>query len=330
MLPMEVHFMQTIAVFTAPVSGIITINGRFAGETGPESPLIMPVTPNGALYTIFHPFSRKYRPCAHKLRTVSGRFDPDCAGDMCHMLSWPGGICEFSLEPPAAYPPESEFGALDGRATAILRGEAAMLRVGGSSLALPAGAQLPEAHTLINEADIYTGSLPTGRYAAAFRAADLTPLMSITADTIEFTENGLIRTMTAMHDTAGHSLMELWQPSADGLTNTGGEYMWADGAPAWPETAENAAIAALEAAMLGLDGEASGYLAPRLRAENPLAAYAGYDAVLPIKYAPPTHEPAIALIKKLSPRAAEATPLYYHAIPEGSTQGKWLIDSLHT
>ena len=322
--------MQTIAVFTAPIGGMLTINGRFAGEADPESPLILPVTPNGVLYTIFHPFSRKYRPCAHKLRTVSGRFDPDCAGDMCHMLCWPGGICEFSLEPPAAYPPESEFGVLDGRATAILRGEASMLRVGGSSLALPAGAQLPESHVLINGADIYTGSLAAGRYAAAFRAEDLTPLTSVTADAIEFTENGLIRTLTALHDVVGHSLMELWQPSRDGLENTGGEYLWSDGAPAWPESAENTAIAAIEAAMLGLDGEAGGYLAPRLQAESPLSAYVGCDAVLPMKYAPPTHEPAIALVRKLSPRTAEATPLYYHAVPEGGTQGKWLIDSLHT
>jgi len=109
--------MQSIAVFTAPAEGAVSINGRFAGEAGPGRPLIMPVTPEGVLYIHFMPFVRRLRHCAYRVRIRGGRFELLNAGDMCRVVEWPGGIYEFELLPPAAYPPESEFGTIDGNTT---------------------------------------------------------------------------------------------------------------------------------------------------------------------------------------------------------------------
>lgn len=319
--------MQPIAVFTAPTPGVLNINGRFAGEAGPDSPLIIPVTPNGTLYTEFSPFSRRYRTCAHKLRIVSGRFDPDSASDMCHMLLWPGDICEFSISPPAAYPPESEYGMLDGRAVAILRSEASMLRVGQSSVALPENAALPNKRIAISDIEIYLGTCPPSQYAAAYSASDLTPIGSISADTIEITENSHIRAVTALNDTSGHTLIEIFRPSPEGFTSISAEYSLAAGIKYHPDTPEATVLAAVEAAMLGLDGEAAGYLAPALRTSSSLTDYAAnYDAVIPMKYAPPNAASAVALVKKLTVNAAEITPLYYRA----THKPPYLIDSLYT
>lgn len=319
--------MQPIAVFTAPTPGVLSINGRFAGEAGPDSPLIMPVTPNGTLYTEFSPFSRRYRSCAHRLRIISGSFDPDSASDMCHMLLWPGGVCEFSISPPAAYPPESEYGMLDGRAVAILRGEASMLRVGQSAVALPENAALPDKRIAIGDIEIYLGKCSHARYAAAYSAADLTPLGSISADTIEINENGNIRAVTALDDTAGHTLIETFRPSAEGFAPISAEYRLTSGSPKQPDTPEATALAAVEAAMLGLYDETAGYLAPALRPSSPLTDYAAnYDAVIPMKYAPPNAAPAVALVRKLTATAAEITPLYYHI----TSEPPHFIDRLYT
>lgn len=321
--------MQTIAVFSAPAGGIVQINGRLAGETGPDAPLILPVTPNGTLYVEFSPFSRRFRPSAHKFRFIAGRFDETGADDMCYTMLWPDGICEFALTPPAAYPAESEFTTMEGRPIALLRGEAALLRVGQSSIALPEGAQLPRERMIINGAEIYLGKCPEGMYAAAFTAAGLAPVGAVTATEISAGENGLLRARTDLNDTARHARMDTYRPTAASLEPLQTEYMWSEGGPKWPDSAENAAIAAVEAAMLGLDGEAEGYLAPAMRGKDLLRRIASeYDAVIPMRYAAPKSLPAVALTKKTSARTAKVTPLYYRAVPEGGPQGVWLIDRM--
>ena len=310
--------MQTIAVFTAPTGGVISINGRFAGETGPDSPLIMPVTPNGTLYVEFNPFSRRYRPIAYKFHTSSGEFDIENTSDACYMMLWPDGICEFSLTPPAAYPPESEYSMLDDRPVALLRGEASILRVGRQSLALSTGAQLPDTKIHINGAEIYMGKCSEGQYAAAFSAHTLQPISSITAGKIEF-ENNTLRAATDLNDTAGHTLIEIYTPTETALNLTSAEYMWTNAAQITPDSPEKTALAAVQAAMLGLHDEADSYLAPSLSQSNILSEIArDFDTVLPMKYIIPK-QPAIALVKKQTDRAAKIVALAYHAIPTGNT-----------
>lgn len=321
--------MQTIAVFTAPTGGIIKINGRFAGETGPDMPLITPVTPNGILYVEFTPFLCRFRPTAHRFSITGGEFDVKSADAACYMILWPGGICEFAITPPAAYPPESEFSMMDGRSVAILRGEAAILRVGGNSVALPVGAQLPDMHVTENDTEIYMGACPEGRYAAIFSAHDLAPVEAITASTIEREENGILRTKTLLNDTVGHVLVEAYRPSATGMELVSSEYDWATGGPTWPDSPEKTAIAAVEAALLGLDGEATGYISPAVADKGLLNSIAkNYDAVLPMKYQVSGALPAVGLVKKLTDRAATVTPLRYHAIAAKGQQGMWRLDQL--
>jgi len=313
--------MQSIAVFTAPAEGAVSINGRFAGEAGPGRPLIMPVTPEGVLYIHFMPFVRRLRHCAYRVRIRGGRFELLNAGDMCRVVEWPGGIYEFELLPPAAYPPESEFGTIDGRDAALLRGERAMLRVDGMTMALPEGAQMPDIHIEISGADVYMGKCREGRYAAVYGDA---PLECISAREIEIAENGLLRCVTALEDTVGHGVIEEWRVSGEGVERIGGEYMWAKGAPEWPDSPEKTVIAAVEAAMLGLDGEAAGYFVAGLPEKLLLAEY---DAAVPMKYVPQMGGAAVALIKKVSEYAAKVVPLYYKAIP-GGKQGGWMIERI--
>lgn len=316
--------MQTIAVFTAPTSGIISINGRFAGETGTESPLIMPVTPNGTLYVEFSPFSRRFRPMAYKFQTSSGEFDMENTSDACYMMLWPDGICEFSLTPPAAYPPESEYSMLDDRPIALLRGEASLLRVGREALALPAGAQLPDTKIHINSAEIYMGKCPEGQYAAAFSAHTLQPISAITAGKIVH-ENNTLRATTDLNDTAGHTLIEIYTPTENALNLTSNEYIWTNNTPIRPESPEKTALTAIEAAMLNLYDEANSYLAPSLSQSNIISEISQkYDTVLPMKYII-SKQPCLALVKKKTDRAATVTPLAYHAIP---TDNAWQLDHL--
>ena len=49
--------MQPTIVCTAPVAGMIYINGRFAGEASRERPLFAPVSPCGATYLEYRPLT---------------------------------------------------------------------------------------------------------------------------------------------------------------------------------------------------------------------------------------------------------------------------------
>ena len=119
--------MQPTLVITSPAAGIVHINGRFAGETGPDNPIIMPITPNGSIYLQFFPFGRRYRSAAYRLSASAGNISK--TDDTSYLISWPGSIYEISLMPLTAVPQESEFSMIDGIPAAILRGEASQAGV---------------------------------------------------------------------------------------------------------------------------------------------------------------------------------------------------------
>ena len=315
----EVLDMQPVAVITSPAEGLVYINGRLAGETGPEAALMLPVTPNGIVYLELRPFARRFRSCAHRFRFASGELDPASVSDACHVVLWPGGICEIALSPLPAYPPESDYAVMDGLSIAVLRGERAMLRVGKGSVALPEGAGLPESHVSAENAEIFLGKAPGEQYIAVF-TRELTALNALAATEIHRESDTEYLAVTALEDAAGHMRRE-----RIAITPLGAEAVSASISPSrQPETPEHTALAAVEALMLDETGEADAYLSPeaRRRLEHILE---DYDAALPVKYAPPQPQPAVALIRRIADRVARGDMLYYHARPEGQ---RWRIDDV--
>lgn len=321
--------MQIIAVVSSPVEGMVYINGRFAGETGPELPLILPVNPHGALYIELHPFARRWRAGSHRFRFVGGEIETESVSDSYCIMLWPGGVCEIALTPLPALPQESEFATVDGLPVALIRGEASLLRVGQSAVALPDGAALPHTHLTLNGVEIYMGAAGDKTYLAAFASADMRPLDAVTADRIERDEGDVFRAFTAMNDTVGHARMDVYAPSADALRLTAAEYMWAEGAPRWPETSADAALAALEAGFLGLSAEADGYLVHQLRGKKTVEnVISRYEAAVPLQYAAPDALPGVGLVRRIAPRVARVDALRFRAVPGGGAQGLWLIESM--
>ena len=124
----------------------------------------------------------------------------------------------------------------------------------------------------------------------------------------------------------GHGRLEQWLVDADGPRCVSAESAWARGGPRWPDTAEGAMIAAVEAVLAGLPAEAEGYLAPALAEKRPLAAIPdACDLCRPMKYPAPDPAPSVALIRQINPHLATARPLHYRAEATGGTQGGWLI-----
>lgn len=315
----EVFSLQPVAVITSPAEGLVYINGRLAGETGPVAPLALPVNPSGTLYFELRPFSRRWRDGAHRLRFAGGVPEHESVGDACRVIIWPGGVCEIALMPLPAHPPESEYGVLDGIPVAVLRGEGAMLRAGGGLVALPEGAALPDSHISTEALEIFTGSAPGKRYMAVF-TRELAPLNSITATTLSPMAGLEYAAVTMLDDTAGHARRERVTLTPGGAVVTSS----ALSPTRRPVSPEETALAAVEALLLGEAGEASAYMTLEAAGKlDPLLE--GCGAAAPVKYAPPDPRPAIALIKPLNSSAARAEIIHYSARP---TDKGWLITDI--
>ncbi|MGI6239640.1 MAG: hypothetical protein ACOYI5_08455 [Christensenellales bacterium] len=321
--------MQPVAVISCRVPGILYINGRFAGECAPDAPLITPVSPRGAVYIEHRPLARGYAGQAHRVAFSSGALVSESVPDGVTAVRWPGGIAELELSDAPLARAESAFANVDGLPVALLRAEGTSLRVAGGELSLPEDAGLPEARAVLGEAVCLLGAAGAGRYLACYDAATFAPIGAIVADDIEIEDSGGVRALTKLGDTVGHARIEMWALLAGALEPVDSEYAWANGTPDWPKTAEDTALAAFEAAILGLDAEAEGYLAPPLRASARMARLAeGYSAATRLKYALPDHRQAIGLVRAETDRCAAVVPVYYKASAMGGAQGAWAIDAL--
>jgi hypothetical protein len=320
--------MQPVAVISCRVPGMVYLNGRFAGECAGDAPLILPVGPRGPLYVEHKPFARGYAGQAHRVAFAGGALVAESVPEGLFAVKWPGNVAELELSPAALARSESEFASMDGLPVAILRGEGTVLRVAGRTVELPAGAGLPDARWALGEEVCFLGQAGATRYLACFSAGEFAPMGSVVADDIEI-EGGRVRALIRLGDTVGHARIETWEARDGRLELADAEHAWAAGTPKWPGSAEDTARAALEAALLGLDDEAEGYLAPRLRGQNLVAARAaGYDACVLLKYALPDSRRAVGLLKKESPRCAAVEPVFYEISPMGGPQSAWAIEAL--
>ena len=287
--------MQPTIICTAPVAGVIYVNGRFAGEASRERPLFVPVAPSGATYLEYRPLSGEG---SLARRVVFSGGAPmaeglsDAPGLRC--VAWPGGALEAEFTLPRA---ETECAMLEGLPCVLTRGEDTLMEWNGLMLRLPGGALLPRLIRLPGAAAL-TGEL----------------------------EGGLFSAIVDLGDSVGHGLLEQWLLDGSGLSRVSSQSVWSAGAPRWPDTAEGTMIAAVEAALAGQDAEAEAYLSPALAATRPLAAIREVcDVCVPMKYAPPDARPCVGLLRAVTAALATVRPLRYAAEPSGGRQGPWQI-----
>ena len=320
--------MQPTIICRAPAAGMIYLNGRFAGETSPQRPLFAPISPVGPLYLEYRPLAGDLDGMARRLVLSGGAplAEPLADADGLYCVAWPGGVLEIELTP---FRRATERFTLEGLPCAITRGPNAALSLNGVPVALPDGAGLPRLLRL-NGAAALLGEAEGGeRYLAALKADLSAQTGLLTADVIEPADGGLFSAFAALGDLVGHGRLEQWLVDGEGLHCVSAESAWSDGGPRWPTTAEGAMIAAVEAALAGLPGEAEGNLSPALAEADPLAAVGDIcDLCLPMKYGLPDARPCVGLLRAVNDHLASVRPLWYRAEPSGGRQGPWQIEGM--
>ena len=293
--------VQPVLLIGCEAEGLVHINGRLAGETGPEQPLVAPVTPGTPIYLEFSPYGSLWLPMACRLRLEAGG-EP---GEDVYLMAWPSGVWEAELMPRRASGPE------------------------------PSGRELPDYALEPDDARKGQGTLCVGpcrdggRYAAALDGSGRLRFCA-RGDESYFTQTGEMRLFLRDTDTVGHARLMTFRTAGDGVELAECEPMWVPGAPHWPDSPEKTAMAAAEAAILGLWDEAEGYLLPERR-ENlreVLRACGEYQCAAPLPVTPPDGRSAIALCRATGRHTGDARALRYHAVPGGGSQGPWRLDAL--
>ena len=316
--------MQPTIVCTAPVAGMIYINGRFAGEASRERPLFAPVSPCGATYLEYRPLTGSGALARRCVFSGGAPMPESLAGaEGLSCVAWPGGVLEAEFAPAAE---ATEHFALESLPCAIVRGGETVLRFDGLEIPLPEGAQPPRLMRLNGAAALLGDVAGGGQYLAAL-SPDLTAQIGmLSARRIDPADGGMLSAIVDLEDSVGHGRLEQWLIEPAGLTRVSSESVWTGGAPRWPDTAEGTMIAAVEAMLAGLPGEAEGYLSPALAQSRPLDAIADICALcVPMKYGLPGERACVGLLSPENPHLATVRPLYYRAEPSGGTQGPWRI-----
>ena len=323
--------MQPVLSIVAPMPGLISLNGRPVGETGPEAPLTLPVRPGGAQYLGFTPLTAAVQPLTRRLVLSGGRLQAGSLGPELSALAWPGGVIELRVDPPRSTAPiRRQRAVVEGVRYALAEGAETYLEVGSTRLRLPDGADLPR---LMRREGLllFTGRVGhRQRYLAAVPEDGAGAPTLLCGAAIE-TSGPLVHVVAPRTDTVGHALLETWRIEDGTLALARVEPAWAHGAPAWPRTPGDTVRALFEAHFLGLRAEAEVWLTPRLAADGALARAAGNAcACVPLRSARGDAPQAVGLVKWETPNCGEVVPVHYRAVPGATAQGKWRIAELRS
>lgn len=317
--------MQPTLILRAPYPGILYINGRFAGELGPEETLVRPVCPRGAVYLDYRPLNSTCHALARKLVFSGGEPMPRSAEDAegIDIVLWPGGAVELEFDPEPRHGAPVRFQVAGKSFT--LSGEDFACD-GHDFATLPKGAEAPTYRALPGGVT-FTGRCEGGRYLLTADPELRGQTGFLRAHRIEIESDGRIRALILRNDFAGHATQEIWRLTPEGLTIEASEPTWAEGVPHAPKTAEETARAAVDAALAGFDDEADSYLAPSLRARRPLDEIrARCDLCVEMKYVPPDARPCVGLLSLECDNLARVRPLYYRAAPTDDSQVAYRIE----
>lgn len=322
--------MQPMLVFSAVQPGILHINGRFAGEISADAPLMRPVAPHGPLLLDYLSFGDAYRPMARRLVFSGGRPLPESmeAAERTNCVIWPGNIIEIEFSP-MEYQPSRQVFSHGGFSFMLEGGPEPKLQCEGRQLcSLPEGAGMPELRSL-QEGIALLGECAGGMYLATADHGLRSISGFLRAKRIKLLPEDRIRALVAPGDTVGHAAEEEWQLTPGGLQLLSSEFSWEHGAPRWPESPEDTAIAAVEAAIAGLEDEADNYMLPCLREKQPLREIGERcDLCVKMKYAPPNIGSCVGLLRLEGGNLARVEPLRFKAVHSGRREFPWQLEEL--
>ena len=290
-----------------------------AGEVDAERPLSLPVSPTGALVIELRPFAPGLLPLSVRIPLSRGVPIISAPDPRISAAVWPGGVVEIELIPQRTPAPARLIARSGSVRFFWIDGSPPLLRCESPDsdhlYPLPGGALTPTL-TPLPTALLFTGGLGSGEQYALLLAPDASSLLlSVAGRHIEPLNNGSsLRLMHSFGDTVGHAALETWTASPAGWQLASSEAMWEHGAPVRPATPESLALAAIEAAQLSRLPEAAVCFAPACPYANVLARAAEYDGCTPLRYALPTGESAVGLMR-LKENVLHIIPAKYAAQP---------------
>ncbi len=326
--------MQTILVLQSASAGVIYLNGRMLGEIDKEHTLSAPVSPTGALILQMYPFERDLLPLALRLALSRGvpllneTPDPRYSAAL-----WHESVLELELTPQRLPFADSErfLFEVSGIRFFILGTDPPQLICEAPSgtflYLLPHGAQQP-AVTPLQNALLLSGRLEGDDEYALLLSNDASQeLLSLTGRSISLLEDrNTLRLLRPLGDIVGHAQLETWQNADKGWMLVESEPMWLNGSPNLPQTPEETAVAAVEAAQLGVLQEAQSYCAPLSDCMEVLKRAQNYSGCVPLRYPLPGGEAAVGLMK-MDGALLRITPLYYQAV-RGGIHGAWQLQAM--
>ena len=282
--------MQPILLLRSLRPGAIYLGGRFAGEVDADRELILPVAAQGVQILELHPYDDSV-PLARRLVFAGGVPVADAWGGLSgiHAVVWPGGMVEVEISDA----PQIE--------------------------------EMPPPR-MLGELEVYEKDTENGRLIIVRRAGH--ELLRVAGREAMLRADGSVYVVEDLNDEVGHARAVVYMPGAEGYEAVSVDMLWSNGMPMWPETAEGCAVATLQAALLGLTGEAGGYLAPGYALESvPVNILIdGYDACTRMRFPAPGSESAVALLKLEGENLFRATPVFYRASLSGGMQGSYKIE----
>jgi hypothetical protein len=319
--------VQPILIVSSDVPGALYLNGRFAGELTPEAETALPVAPRGPLYLEHRPLTAGYAPLTRRI-TLSGGV-PIAVSDPSGIeaASWPGGALEVLLTPEPIFSKARTLFDENGLVIERTGGRLTASKDGAvRRISLPEGAREPEVARLPG-ALCLSGACDDGAYLIALGDDVTSTLLNVSGREASVTPDGEARALEDMNDVTGHARLTRWTLSDGRFAQVSVEHFWTRGAPEWPRTPEEAALAALQASRLGLLDEARGYLTTGATFDA-LEAASASDGALPLKYPLPDGRPAVGLLTVTGDWLSAIRPVFYHASPLGGPQGVWRLDKL--
>lgn len=326
--------MQTVLVVASPTAGVVYLGGRFAGEVDAGRPLTTPVSPFGPLFLELRPFGSGYLPLTLRLTLSQGRLTlPEDEPDGRYFAAvWPGGTIELELMPERpeqpVFRPISEVAGVRISCAMGRKSCVRCEREGETYIhPLPEGANAPVC-TPLPDGILLSGTLSDGNEYALILAPDASVVrLWLNGRDLTLPDGGhAVRMFCPAGDTVGHAWLETWSPSGVEWRRVSAEPMWEKGAPVRPETPEATALAALEAAQLGLMQEAASYFAPAASCMDALEQAARFDGCAPLRHPLPDGCPAVGLTR-MEKGVLHIAPVRYAASP-GGVHGFWQLTKL--
>lgn len=330
--------MQSVFVIVSAVPGLLYIGGKWASELTPGEPATLPVAPRGPVYIEYRPLLRGYLPMARRLTMSAGRIVKESIAEQPDIgaVQWPSGAIELELTPEAARPARTvtNYTALQGVDFAFTRGDECSMELSRGALrvthALPPFAQPPEIMFSENRIFLMGPDDAGGKYLLVVSADRFSSLLYVGGDEIQTFENGAVQVFSDLHDTAGHRMNTFYAPAENGYADAAHEILWASGAPNWPQTPEDTALAAAEAIRLGLMEEAENYFVSEYAhtARALTQTIGDCSGVTGMKYGLLSGRSSIGLMTMEAKNLLTVSPLYYTVAAERGLQGTYRLEQL--